>query len=56
MSDSNVNWNIVPGPGNTLILDEGLGIHAHKALEARISMMTGGEIEFLDIQHYQVRY
>jgi len=56
MSDSNVSWIIVPGPCNTLLLDESLGIHAHKALEERISMMTGGEIEFQNIQHYQVRY
>jgi len=48
MSEHNAQRKIVLGLGNTLNRDEGLGVHALKALEARLSGRASGEIEFLD--------
>lgn len=47
MSDTQATRKIVLGLGNTLNRDEGLGVHALKALEASLTQRAP-EVEFLD--------
>jgi hydrogenase maturation protease len=47
MSETDATRKIVLGLGNTLNRDEGLGVHALKALEARLGESTP-KVEFLD--------
>jgi hydrogenase maturation protease len=46
MNGNGADRKIVLGLGNTLNRDEGLGVHALKALEARLGKATG--VEFVD--------